>query len=361
MRGSLSVLSMLAILAVPCPIQAVEGQPPNASSASVVAADDFGPRQPVLVTPWFTFHSHFGFNLYDAVLTSAAERRAKHEDPLHEGGCFAALAGEERSAWDAAVGYYAETVAATNDFSRERAIVRAHLAGIGIDLDDDDRRDLGLSLLFLRAAAPAWRACRWEEQDAVNRRWIAELAPRLERHADAIGHRLEDLFGVAWRHRPIIVDVVATAGWSGADTLGFRGVATHTQISSRNPGYQGPAALEMIFHEASHELVSPHNGPIAELLDAASRQTGVPVPPNLWHGLLFVTVGEVVREALAAAGESPYQPFTEVNPVFSGDWEVLHKPLVEHWLPFVRGETGREEAARGLLAAFGAHPSAASS
>jgi len=46
----------------------------------------------------------------------------------------------------------------------------------------------------------------------------------------------------------------------------------------------------------------------------------------------------------------------EANPVFRGDWEVLHKPLVEHWLPFVRGETSREEAARNLLAAFGERP-----
>jgi hypothetical protein len=314
-------------------------------------ADDLGARQAVLETPWFTFYSHFGFNLYDAVLTSATERRAQRADPLHEGACFASLVQEERGAWDAAVSYYAGTVAATGDFSRERAIVRAHLAGIEISLDDDDRRDLHLSLLFLRAAAPAWRACRWQEQDAANRRWIAELKPRLDRHADTVGPRLEKLFGRAWRRRPIPVDVVATAGWSGADTTDFGGVRTHTRISSRNPGYQGPAALEMIFHEASHELVSPRNGPIAALLASASQETGVPVHRSLWHGLLFVTVGEVAREVLEKAGEGPYKPVAD--DVFNGDWQVLRQPLVEHWLPFVRGKTGREEAARRVMTALG--------
>jgi hypothetical protein len=325
-------------------------QTPDASAA----ADDLGARQAVVETPWFTFYSHFGFNLHDAVLTSATERRAKRADPVHEGDCFASLVQEERSAWDAAVSYYAETVAATSDFSRERAIVRSHLTGIGISLDDDDRRDLRLSLLFLRAAAPAWRACRWEEQDAVNRRWIAELKPRLDRHADNIGSRLEKLFAGTWRRRPIAVDVVATAGWAGADTTDFGGSATHIQISSRNPGYQGPAALEMIFHEASHELVSPRNGPIASLLASASRETGVPIHRSLWHGLLFVTVGEVVREVLAKAGEGPYQPVAST--VFRGDWEVLQRPLIERWLPFVRGETSREEAARTLMTALGGKP-----
>jgi hypothetical protein len=337
----LLVLWALVILATAGPIQA--------------AADDFGTRQAVRETPWFTFYSHFGFNLYDAVLTSATARLAKRADPLHEGGCFASLVQEERSAWDAAVGYYAEAVAKTSDFSRERMIVRAHMAGVEIVLNDDDRRDLGLSILFLRAAAPAWRACRWEEQDAVNRRWVAELVPRLERHADTVGRRLEKLFGVAWRRRPIAVDVVTTAGWAGADTITFDGTVTHIRISSRNPDYQGPAALEMVFHEASHELVSPRNGPIAEMLAAASRETGVEVHRSLWHGLQFVTVGEVVREVLAAAGEGPYQPVADT--VFRGDWEVLHRPLIEQWLPFVRGETGREKAARGLMIALGKSPS----
>lgn len=313
-------------------------------------AEDLGARQAVAQTPWFTFYSHFGFNLYDAVLTSATARRAEKADPLHEGECFGKLVQEERSAWDAAVSYYAGAVASANDFSRERAVIRSHLTGIEVDLNDDDRRDLNLALLFLQAAAPAWRACRWGEQDAVNRRWIADLVPRLERHADVVGPRLQTLFGRNWRRRPIAVDVVETAGWAGADTVNFLGV-THSQISSRNPGYQGPAALEIVFHEASHELVSPRNGPIAELIASTSKETGVPIHPSLWHGVLFVTTGEVVRQVLEKAGEGPYQPFA--NEVFDGSWAVLHKPLVEHWLPFVRGEAGREEAMRKVITAIG--------
>ncbi len=320
-----------------------------AKTASGAGADDFGPRQAVAETPWFTFYSHFGFNLYDAVLTSATERRAKRADPLHEGGCFSALAQGERSAWDAAVGYYTETVAATHDFSRGRTIVRSHLTGIAIIPEDDDRRDLGLSLLFLQAAAPAWRACRWAEQDAANRRWAAELVPRLERHADAVGSRLERLYGAAWSQRPIAVDLVTTAGWAGADTVALDGT-THIQISSRNPDYQGAAALEAVFHEASHAIVWPRSGPVAVLITAAARETGVEIHNSLWHGLLFVTVGEVVRQVLAADGET-YKTFS--NGVFNGDWKVLHQPLLTHWLPFVRGETGREEAARRLMTAIG--------
>ncbi|HEX2224443.1 MAG TPA: hypothetical protein VHN15_09575, partial [Thermoanaerobaculia bacterium] len=54
---------------------------------------------------------------------------------------------------------------------------------------------------------------------------------------------------------------------------------------------------------------------------------------------------------LTAAGEGPYQPFA--NDVFRGDWAVLHQPLIDHWLPFVRGQVSREAAARNLMTALG--------
>jgi len=308
-------------------------------------------RHPVLETSWFVFFSDFDFNLYDAVLASATDLRRERPDPLHA-DCFAALVQEERSAWDAAVAYYSETVAATGDFSRERFIVRSRLAELGAELDDDDRRDLALSLLFLRAAAPAYRACRWPEQDEANRRWIAELAGLLERHGEAIRERLESHYGGAWRSLPIAADVVGTAGWAGANTIADRSHPTHVQISSLNPGYQGAAALEMIFHEASHEIVGPRNGPVAELLRSAAAEAGVELDRNLWHGLLFVTAGEVTRAVLEAAGEPGYRPVAEAHGIF----QALHAPLVAHWLPFVRGEAGREEAARALVTATAAPP-----
>ena len=46
----------------------------------------------------------------------------------------------------------------------------------------------------------------------------------------------------------------------------------------------------------------------------------------------------------------------EVHEVFDGGWAPLRAPLKAHWLPFVRGETSREEAARRLLAALATPP-----
>lgn len=307
-------------------------------------------RVAVANSSWFRFYSDFRFNLYDAVLTAATARRSSKPDPFHS-ECFDKLVIEEQRAWDAAVIYFSETVAATADFSRERFVVRTRLAGNTPELDDDDRRDLALSLLFLDAAERAYRACAWPEQDEANRRWARELEGRLARHGEPIRKRLEELFGIGWRSLPIDVDLVGTAGWAGADTIAMAVVPTHIQVSSRNPDYQGSRALEIIFHEAAHELVTPHNGPIARLLAAEAEKARVSVDRNLWHGLLFVTVGEVTRQILEAAGEGPYQPFADK--VFNGpSWAPLLKPLQTHWLPFVSGQADRDEAARTLLIAI---------
>lgn len=351
--GRVRLGSMALLLAAVASVEAQPRAAPPPMPAAPYPVQEIelpGERQPVLVTPYFAFYSHLGFNLYDALLTSATAKRRDRPDPMHEGECFEGLVGEEKSAWDAAVAYYADTVAATHDFSRERYVVRAGLTGIAIDMDADDRRDLGLYLLFLRAAAPAYRTCRWEERDAANRAWIAELASRLERHDAAIAERLERWLGASWRELPIPVDVVETVGWSGANTIG--GPETHIQITGEHPSYRGDAALEMVFHEASHELLSPRGGPLMSEVRRLAGELGVEPHRALWHGLLFTAAGEAARQALAAAGEPGYVPYAQVNGVFRGDWAPMLAPLEAHWLPHLRGETDRETALRGLLTAL---------
>lgn len=305
-------------------------------------------RQVVAETRHFAFHSDFGFNLYDAVLAAATARTAHRSEGWSGAAaeCLDGLSRERRSAWDAAVDYFATNVASTWDFSRERYAFRSHLAGLPNDSDGGDAGALELGLLFLEAAAPAYRACRWPDQDAANRAWIAALVPRLEAHAGALVPSLERAFGRAWRSWPIPVDVVETGGWAGADTVGDP--QTHIRISSRHAGYQGLGGFEMIFHEASHELVDPRSGPIADELSAAARATGVAMPRDLWHALLFVTVGEVARGIVEAAGEGTYVPFAEANGVF----EPLLGPLRTAWLPYVRGGGEREAAMRALFEAL---------
>ncbi len=59
------------------------------------------------------------------------------------------------------------------------------------------------------------------------------------------------VYQTPWPPAPIRADVAAFAGPLGAYTTSE---ANHITISSTDKGYQGEAALEMLFHEASHLL-----------------------------------------------------------------------------------------------------------
>lgn len=350
LTGLLALLTLPALGTPEAAATEEASSAPAESAAQEAWPEDLGHREPVLETKYFTFYSHFGFNLYDALITAGTGQIQDEEDSFQTTQCFRELGDAQRAGWRTAVDYFAATVAATSTFSGERYVLRSYLAQLGIDFNTEAQDYRHVTLLVLRAAAPAYRACRWPEQDAANRRWIAELDGRLKTHGDAIAQRITSWVERSWRELPIPVDIVETVGWSGANTIGQP--VTHIQMSSINSGYQGIDALEMVFHEAGHELVGGRSGPVAEMIRKASDETGIEVPRDLWHGILFVTVGEAAREVLDAAGEGPRQPYAEAYGVFRGRWKPLWQPLQDHWVPYLRGETTAPEALRRVLHAL---------
>ena len=143
-------------------------------------------RSPVLTTPHFTFSSDFDTNLNDALNAAGVAHRGGKPELFHSGAeapCFGELPPSARSAWDAAVGYYAEIVSPADWTERQQYLIRVQLAEIDDELKEDGARQFVEIAASLRAAAtPAYRACRWAAQDEKNRRWIEDLKPRLGAH-----------------------------------------------------------------------------------------------------------------------------------------------------------------------------------
>ncbi len=100
-------------------------------------------------------------------------------------------------------------------------------------------------------ATRAYRACRWPAQDEKNRHWIDDLKPRLAADEQRIADRIEQLYQKRWKRLPILVDVVETVNWSGANTA-WSDSGQGDVLISNSP--QGAAGFETLFHEASHIL-----------------------------------------------------------------------------------------------------------
>jgi hypothetical protein len=314
-------------------------------------AGQAAPRPAVLTTARFAFFSDFETNLNDA-LTAAGLARKKSGQELFRAGaeaaCFGALPPSRRAAWNAAVDYYAQIVSPVSFAAREQFSTRMQLAGFGENpADAADAELVATSRSFRSVAGPAYRACRWDAQDVQNRQWIAELQPRLAAHEEALAARLEALYQKGWKTLPILVDVVETVDWSGANTGWSDAGQGHVLISST---VHGAAAFETVFHEASHVLMDRRD-PVRRALDEAAQAAGVRLPGDLWHVVLFYTTGEVVRRGLAERGEPGYTPM--LYEIYErGTWAEYRAVLEQHWGPCVDGKRSLAEAAASLVSAL---------
>ena len=129
-------------------------------------------REPVAESAHFAFHSDFTMNVHDALLAAGVARNAERDELFHSGdeqACFDALAPSAQAGWDLAADYYARVIAPHSFNDRQQALPRLQLARIDNALDEQGRAFLEQTGHFIAAAAPAYRACRWEQQDAANR------------------------------------------------------------------------------------------------------------------------------------------------------------------------------------------------
>jgi hypothetical protein len=320
----------------------------------LLAPEGFGLAQariPAATTDRFVLFSDFEPNLNDALIAAGVARRFGKPELFRAGdeaSCFAKLPEAVRAGWDGAADFYAKIVSPTGSNSTQRYVIRVQIAGFEDELRDDaDRQFAAIARSFRGAAAPAYRACRWPTQDAANRRWIEELKPRLLTEEGKIGPRLEELYRSRWAAEPIPVDIVQTVDFSGANTILRDAGRGHVLIAVENPGR---AALETVFHEASHILMGG-GGPVRRALDDAAAAAGFRLPGDVWHVVLFYTTGEVVRRVLAAGGAPSATPM--LYEIFErGTWGGYRQALETAWLPYVDGKATLPEAAAALVGAI---------
>ena len=325
------------------------------ASASVTSASAAG-RVPVVTTSHFAFHSDFATNLNDALIAAGLARK-KHDAELFrsgdEVGCFDKLPPPERAAWNAAVDYYAQIISPAGWMAREQFLLRLELVGFDPEPKaQEDKEFVDIARNLRAAAGPAYAACRWPAQDAKNRRWIAELETRLTADEERAASRVQQLYQKKWKTLPILVDVVETVDWSGANTSWSDAGQGDVLIAS-SPG--GPAAFEILFHESSHVLMDRHD-PVRQALDDAAKAADFNLPRDLWHVVLFYTTGEAMRPILNERDASPYTPMLYAIFDRGSSWKEYREALENCWRPYVDGKRTVNEAAADLVGALRKRP-----
>jgi hypothetical protein len=161
-------------------------------------------------------------------------------------------------------------------------------------------------------------------------------------YSDSLKKDLAAAYQTDWPTTPIRVDVAEYANWSGAyTTLG----PTHITISSVSAGNQGDAAIEILFHEASHAMIRKIR---TALTDEMMAQHKLLRTREFWHAVLFYTAGEMVRRHLDA-----YTPYAVKNGLYDRAWAGAPEVLDKDWKPYLDGKIELATAVHRLVVDYG--------
>jgi hypothetical protein len=253
---------------------------------------------------------------------------------------LAALSAEERAAWNEAVTAY-RTAGGSGDvtFAKPMMITNDAVSQVADDATEP-LIDAPLADALTRAA-PVYRKHWWAEDDRANRFFISYAAAMLREAGEDLVRAHERVYRTEWPVQ-IRAYIAPYGGPFGAYTMTGRAGGVITTMSSRDSGYQGLRALEMLLHESSHAVVIPTRGTVGASISASAQKRGLDVPRDLWHAILFATSSELTRRLLAERGVADYIPSSE--DLFTRVWPKYREPIEKHWFAYLNGQGTLEEA-----------------
>jgi hypothetical protein len=326
--------------------------------------------------PVFEFHSGFWVNLHHFLYHEARARLAAKEtrdaapkpsSPAlkQTQGSTVTLTSSEQKTWDNAVSYY------MSNYANKDLLINIDLILLKNQIEDfEDCDELtgkkkptcdaglpgGIGPI-LDAVSPIYRSHWWADHDRSNRRWVARVAPLVREQGVGLSERLAEIYQTRWPRDKIRVDVSAYANPVGAYTTLD---PLRVTIASADPRNQGQAALEVLFHEASHGIATP----VEDAISRECKQREKPIPRDLWHALIIYTTGEVLSPVFVdPAAEktatdvppAPKQPGAvprDLQDILSQrGWEQYHLLLVLYWQPYLDGRVTFEDAIAHLVSA----------
>jgi hypothetical protein len=327
--------------------------------------------------PVFEFHSSFWVNLHHFLYHEARSRLAAKAAAVPPGkqsgpamkvapGAQVTLSAAEQEVWDDAVAFYMQNEANKDMQINIDLILLKDQLGDFEDCDELTGKkkttcDAGLPGRIgqvLESVAPVYRVHWWRDQDRSNRRWVARVAPLVREQGVGLSQRLAEIYQTKWPKEKIRVDICGYANDAGAYTSLDPLRVTIASMDARN---QGPVALEVLFHEASHGIA----GPVETAIERECRQRDKPVPRDLWHALIYYTTGEVLRPVIRegdeptpeneAAGTTKPKPYVVPYPLRDNlsqrGWQEYLRILTIYWQPYLDGRVTFEDAIAHLASA----------
>jgi hypothetical protein len=291
---------------------------------------------------WLDLH-HFLYVLgrAQAGVPDALGTNAPHEQDT----VLPTLTPDEQARWRDAVGLYAQHFSRLDLVSDPQLVaMTGRLAAIGgaATLDGVGPTPSPEVVGALERVAPAYRRAWWPAHRRANEQWVAETKALVEPHGQQVLTFITGAYQLPWPVAGYPVHVCAYTNWAGAySTDGPLLVVSSVDAG----GDHGPAALETVFHEATHQW----DNAIASRLAELGQPIGKKVPDGLAHAMIWMTAGEAVRRVIPG-----YVPIAEAGGLWERGANPRYRPALEAtWLPYLNGKGTRDEALFALMKLIG--------
>jgi hypothetical protein len=305
------------------------------------------PVQAPVASP-FAFRIGFWTNLHHFLYVLGRARNAETDAARRavagapkEIDALSGRSDAERAAWEEAVRFYAAGPSKLDAVFDKDTLVRdaRELAAAADDADLSRMRlSDGLAAALTRAA-PVYRAVWWLGHRQADLAKRDDLQTMVDRHGRPLVERLTAVYHASWPSQPRTVEISSYATWAGAYSTDGGLIV----VASKDDGARGTLGLEILLHEASHQW---DDEVIARLRRAADAQHRA-VPDLLSHAMIFYTTGAIVKERIPE-----HTPYAEQYGLWRQRGLGAFKPaLDQHWLPYLQGRVGIDDALAALLAA----------
>jgi hypothetical protein len=297
-------------------------------------------------TRYFTFRNGFWLNLHHTLFHEASLQTLTPEQHKQRGMIpldVSALTPQERNTWEKAIAFY------RSRYKDRGLLFDDELVNLGNALS---RRANDPSLqqtpaipdevrAVLKEAAPVYRKHWWPRHQRSNQLWIERMRPRVTQFSPKVIPQLEKIMKSEWPAADRVDVSYFVVALGNAYTTTDPG---HTTIASSRETNSGDSGLEIVFHEGAHLLTRPLQRSLSQDCQAQHADCG-----DLWHAIQFFTVGEVVKQELAQAGTSGYEPYALKFGLYRrGRWSSFLPLIRKEWQPYMEGRMNFEEAIKAL-------------
>ncbi|MFZ6732085.1 hypothetical protein ACO0LG_09210 [Undibacterium sp. Ji42W] len=280
----------------------------------------------------FDYHSAFLMNLHHFLLDVSVGKKSLQDLPWDNKPSEAEFALLKE-----AIDFYQA------DYAKRDLLFDATMQTIkrGLSVDDQRRDASGLAIpapliAVLNRLAPVYARCIWASQNKSNLDWISQTRQLDATYGKEIQVRIEKYLAHAFPVAPIRSDIVVLTGTR-------QGAYTDEQIimPSGRPDYQGLAALEMLYHEASHIAVTDT---LVAAINDRMKVTHRHGESDLWHVLQFYTVGKITQDVLKQSANLDYQPYALKNGLYQKAWPEYLDLIDQVWVPYLDDELKFQQA-----------------